>query len=783
VWHHRSVRCSYGLRLRIALCLFFLPPAIALSQATKQSKAKSDQVTARQGSGASSASRAPASDLEPLIRAQTNAVAGGDPVAIAAASRELNAQILVLLAQFRLAMGKRQEAIALYRESLDLEPSTRRRLEFASALLHSGDAAAAVTETDAIVAAEPDNAAAWMTRGSALRDAGRGPEAVQALTRALQLRPQPNVAFALGSTYLSLHDKAKAAAIFERVLEASGKSAIWYVAIGDAYRDAGYMDDAVANLKAALARDPRVLHGEFFLGLTYLQMNQWGPNSESFLHLRKAVLLSPHEYISNFYLGALESTDGSDLAASDRHLRAAAQADPTQPEVWLYLGMNANREKRIADAKMFLQKSIDLTGSDESRNNYQVRRAYFSLGRLLIAEGDRARGEALLARYKTAEQAAVAESGKSITQTEKPGTAESPLKSLVAATAPSAEPPGAQEEKTPEREVQIAAEEKLSKLLASSLNDLGTAEARQHEYTAALHSFQESEKWDPSNALVLRNLGVAAFRIKDSAEAVRALEAYRAKQVASGGTIDQNAQLMLALSQFSAGSFADAVNSFGAIAGLAMQDQRTAYSYAFALARIGHAQEANRIADDLAAQPLDADLLPLVCHIYIDTENYNGSQSCYRKALAQNANLPLAHYEIGESLIRLDRPAEAVPELRQELLVTPNDPNVLTALAFALLQISQKAEARSLLETAVKASPEHAQSQYELGKLLLEEGDVGNAIAHLERSEASDASKDYVHYQLATAYRKAARPEDAQRELRTYRKIKDSTRDANATPH
>jgi predicted Zn-dependent protease len=240
---------------------------------------------------------------------------------------------------------------------------------------------------------------------------------------------------------------------------------------------------------------------------------------------------------------------------------------------------------------------------------------------------------------------------------------------------------------------------------------------------------------------------------------------------------------MLALSQFSVGSFADAVNSFGSVAGLVMQDQRTAYSYAFALSRTGHAQEANRIADDLAAQPLDADLLPLVCHVYIDTENYNGSQSCYRKALAQDPNLPLAHYEIGESLIRLDRPAEAVPELRQELLVTPNDPNVLTALAFALVQTSQKTEARRLLEAAVKASPEHAQSQYELGKLLLEDGDVPDAITHLERSEAADASKDYVHYQLATAYRKAARLEDAQRELRAYRQIKDSNRNENATPH
>ena len=300
---------------------------------------------------------------------------GGSPAEIATASRNLDAQIYSLLAQFRLSEGKPQEAIALYEQSLDQNPSTERRLEFASALLRFGNSSAALKETDAVLAVEPENAAAWMTRGSALKSAGRNQEAVAALAHALKLRPEPSVAFALGSTYLSLHEKDKAADLFERLLKASGGAGIWYVAIGDAYRDAGYMEDALTNLKTAVARDPRVLHGEFFLGLTYLQMNQWGPNSDSFQHLRNAVALNPHEYVSNFYLGALESTDGSDFAASDRHLQAAAEADPSQPEVWLYLGMNANREKRTADAKTYLQKAIDLTGDDEARNNYQVRRA------------------------------------------------------------------------------------------------------------------------------------------------------------------------------------------------------------------------------------------------------------------------------------------------------------------------------------------------------------------------------------------------------------------------
>ena len=707
----------------------------------------------------------------------------GDAKGIASSARSLNALALGLLARLSLAEGKPAEAIEFYRRSLETLPSSERRLEFASALLRAGRTRDAITELNGLVSADPNNAIAWMTLGSALKEEGQNKEAVTALTRALELRPETRVAFALGSAYLALHDKAKAQQIFAGILANSGDSAIWNVAVGDAYRDADYLDEAVIQLKAALARDPRVLHGEFFLGLTYLQLNRWGPSSESFLHLRRAVAQHPREYISNFYLGALESTDGSDLASSDRHLHVAAEADATQPEVWLYLGINAVREKNNGSAETYLRKAIELTGADEGRNGYQIRRAYLALGRLLLLKGEQTEGQAMLTRYRAAEQRAVASSAPAGAAGNDPTGIFLNLHSTAAAAeAETTVTPDASRLDAGHLAALKGVEARLRTLLGSSYNDLGTAEARQQEYAAALKDFEQSERWDPSNGLVLRNLGIAAFRVGDSAEAARALSLYAKGSKASGQPVDAHSELMLALSQFSVGDFAGAVKSFGSVEGAALSDPRTAYSYAFALARTGHAQESNQIADKLAGEPLPADVLPLVCHIYMDNENYEGSQSCYRKALAAQPDLPLAHYEIGESLIRLDRPADAIPELRQELQRSPDNANVAAALAFALLQTSQKKEARALLEQTLQRSPEHGEAQYEYGKLLLDEGDFAGAIPHLEASEVANSAKDYVHYQLATAYRKAGRAADAEREFKAYREIKDRNR-SNATPH
>ena len=328
-----------------------------------------------------------------------------------------------------------------------------------------------------------------------------------------------------------------------------------------------------------------------------------------------------------------------------------------------------------------------------------------------------------------------------------------------------------------QRNVASLEEEQLRKLLAQSYNDLGTAEARQGNYANAKIHFEEATLWDTPSAALLRNLGSAAFRVGDFPTAVRVFGPYLQPAAPAPAVIDPRSQLMYAFSLFSTGDFSAAAHAFQPVAADAMHDPRSAYSWAFSLAHSGDPKQANSIATELSSQTLPPDVLSLVCHIFMDTESYQQSAECYRQVTAADPSLRLAHYQIAESLIRMDRPADAIPELRKEIALNPDDPNVQYSLAFALLQTSDKEGAFRLLRTITAAHPEMAQPQYQFGKLLLESGNLAEAVTHLELAEQADASQDYIHYQLQAAYRKIGRTADADREARLYREIKARRRD------
>ena len=744
-----------------------------------------------------------AQQLIDLLTSQRTALASGNPVLVTTSSRPLAAYLLREMSKLRLLQGKPAAAVDLDREALHLEDSPDARLELASALLRSGHQKEAEAEAATVTHDNPRNALAWAVQGSAAMSAGDAKAAVDAFTHSLEIQSDVNVAYALGTAFLMLHEKEKADRIFQQIILASGNAAIWHVAAGDAYRGALYLKDAVEEFKKAIAIDPRVGHAEFFLGFTYLQMNEWGPSSQSLTHLRAAVRLAPKEYLDNFYLGATESTEGSDLASSDRHLHVAVVADPNSPEAWLYLGLNAVREKNTEAAKTYLRKAVELTGTDVARNNYQIRRVYAVLGRILVSDGNHVEGDALLEKYKQTEQAAIGNSANSIARAADANDAQSVLGSVAAkasfpgmrvdlptAASHAAGPDSstsaqAPPQYAPEELRQISArEQQIAGLLADTFNDLGTAEARQTQYAQALADFQEAERWHPPTPALLRNLGVAAFRVEQFSESARALTLYldSENKDAANSPHDDHAQMMLAMSLFSLGKFAEADKAFTPVSALALQDSREAYSWAYSLAHTGQQQKANQIADTLVKQDLPSDALSLVCHLYMDTENYEQSVACFRKAYQADPSLKLAHYQVAESLIRLDRPAEAVPELRQEVALSPNNPDVKYSLAFALLQSSQKSEALAILQKLTETDPSQAQAQYQLGKVLLEDGDADGAVKHLELAEKIDPAPDYIHYQLQAAYRKAGRIPDADRELAIYRDLKSHNRDT-ASPH
>lgn len=319
-------------------------------------------------------------------------------------------------------------------------------------------------------------------------------------------------------------------------------------------------------------------------------------------------------------------------------------------------------------------------------------------------------------------------------------------------------------------------QQQLREVLSNGFNDWGTAEARQKEYQPALAHFQQAEKWDAAIPGLMRNLGAAAFLLQNYPESARALST-----VVAQDENDQRSRLMLAMSLFSMEKFADAAKNFSAIPDAAMQDTRSAYAWAFSLSRAGQDQQANPIIDNLAARDLTPDVRMLVCQLYNTTENYEHAVPCFKKLAGENPAMPHAHFEAGAALVHFDRPADAIPELRAELKLNPQDVEAQYYLAFALLETSQKDEAMSLLRTVITEKPDHAQAQYQMGKVLLEDGKVDDAIPHLEIAAKLDPSSDYIHYQLQAAYRRAGRTADANHELEIYKQIKASHRSTGSS--
>ncbi|PYX95904.1 MAG: hypothetical protein DMG71_07740 [Acidobacteria bacterium] len=85
-----------------------------------------------------------------------------------------------------------------------------------------------------------------------------------------------------------------------------------------------------------------------------------------------------------------------------------------------------------------------------------------------------------------------------------------------------------------------------------------------------------------------------------------------------------------------------------------------------------------------------------------------------------------------------------------------------------------------LLREVIRQDPKHGDAYYQLGKLQLEQGNTQEAISNLEVGTRLSPDRDYIHYQLALAYRRESRAEDAEREMKAYQALKNRQRGRDA---
>ena len=729
----------------------------------------------------------PYEELQRRIQAQRDAIQSGDPQAVEITSKALVAFALRGIAQIRSLEAAWPQAVELYRQSVALEDDRATRLALASACVGADKYDDGLAEVNQVLAVDPKSAQAWLVKGKLLmaKEDYRG--AADAVTRSLGLHRDANARLLLARAYLNLKDKPKADAVFQEMIHDYGDRAIWHFVFGGAYSETAYQAEAISEFRKALALDPNLPHVHYFIGMTLLESNNNESSPEIMREFEEEVRQFPDDFFGNYTLGGLESR-GGELEQSNKYLLAAAKADPNNPDPYLYLGLNAYKQRDDAAAESYLRKAILLTGDDVSRNGYHIRRGYIALARILASQGKKEEAQVYFDKAKTLSDQARHSSAEAIAADANsldagPGVMSS--KSAPKPQVPSTEPATidftadiglVQRGNTRLTPAQLEEAEKrvrsLRAMLGTSYNDWGTSEAKRGQYGLALSHFQDAEKWDESTPGLMRNIGLAALKSGNNEEAVRAFRAAVDKD-----PNDTSARAMLAISLFSAHQFAEAAKAFGTIGDAVYRDPRMTYAWAFSLARINDPQKTVEVLNKLTSQPLPKEMWMTAGDVYTQVDDYEDALRCFRKAIELDPNMDRAHHFAGVALIRLGRPSEAIPELEAELKLSPNDPDTQYNLAYALLETSQKDQAMAILEALIAAHPDHAQAQYQLGKELLNSGDKNEAVQHLEAAARLEPNVDYIAYQLQAAYRKAGRTSDADKELQVYREIKAQQRE------
>jgi tetratricopeptide (TPR) repeat protein len=737
--------------------------------------AQDSHAAARAGQGASD-------ELRARAEAAQAARNGADPEDIAHANRLLLATALRESADLKILDGQAAAALDLYGQSAALEPSSRTYLAMAYAAMRSGDLNQAVDWARKAHEIEPNNAHVDRVLAAALDQKGDFAAAVEPFSRVARAEPTVDNLYPLAVCLLQTKkpaDKQRAAEVFAQMKRIAGDSGSLHVLIGRAYRDGDDMPTAVREFRTALALDPRTPHAHYFLGLAQLFMNDWKPTPAIEQEFRAETALYPNDYISNYMLGIALSEDRS-YDESDRYLETASRLSPALPDAFLYMGLNAFAQGKMDRAEAMLRKAVENTGSDEARTNYQIRRAYVDLARILAQSGREDESKTFAQKARSLENKVMKQTQLEVSQmmTSNGKAGGAAVVPLTREQAEHSAPPTANDDAfaaphpTPEQlDLARQREAALTPVIAQAFNDLGTSLAVRKNYAEALESYRQAEKWDPNLPGLDTNLGTCAFKVNDFVTAARTLA-----PGVDQGEASPALRAMLGISYFSTDHYAEAARTFAPMGREGMTDGETGYAWAASLAHLGDMKEATQVLSAYEEQPRNDEEMLLVGQLWTEIGDFTRAIASLEKALNQNPTLRKAHFYEGLAYLRWEHWPAAAGQFQAELALAPGDLDAEYHLGFVDLEQSKTDEALALFLKVVAADGDYVNAQYQSGKIYADRSQWQDAAAHLEVAARLSPDKDYIHYQLQSVYRQLGKTADADRELAIYKDLKKQAR-------
>ncbi|MBZ5656258.1 MAG: tetratricopeptide repeat protein [Acidobacteriia bacterium] len=482
------------------------------------------------------------------------------------------AEALRRLADRRAHAGDSSRASELFEQALPLTPhDSSLRLDYAEARRAAGDLVNAQSAAETVLQSGPRNARAHFVLGRILLQRKENQRASEQLETAVAQEPTFEHGYVLAIAYLNLKALDRAATVFGEMLAGFGDTAAIHMEFGRAFAEAGYPEQGIQEFKKVIVKDDKFPGAHYSLGAAYLVGLADAAFPDAAEEFRKELERHPDDFLSLYQLGYI-AVSQHQLKEAESFLGRAASLDPGNPDVHLSLGQAYAEADRRTEAEASLRKSIELT-KDVSHNHYQVQRAHYLLGRLLLQAG---REEEAKHELKIADQLLKQSVASNQGQPESRPSTDAGANVSVQAHA-------SQEPMDLETVKQVEAYEKqVAPAIADSYNNLGAIMANRDELSQALTFFQQAASWNPSLEGIDYNWGRAAFAANQYEQAIAPLA--RQLQAHPDDTMIRSA---LGASLFHVQRYREAVETLKPLESQISSDSRLDYIYSVSLVRSG----------------------------------------------------------------------------------------------------------------------------------------------------------------------------------------------------
>jgi tetratricopeptide (TPR) repeat protein len=622
--------------------------------------------------------------------------------------------------------------------------------------------------------------------------AEKAPPTISQIEAAIQRDPgNPKLHVTLGLAYWDRNDYPHALEAFQRAVKVGPNSAEAHNWLGVALMGKTDLPGAVVEFKKAVALDPKYARGYTNLGSALAKSGDLDAAVDAF---KKALALAPDNLAAHMNLGVALREKG-DAEGALVHLRRVAEADPHNADVQYELGQTLRQTGDLAGAIAAFEKALQI--------NPELREGYYGLGLALKQQSAAKRepapptGSPADNLYKSGQEA----------------VARGDLK---------------------------AAADQLDKALALDANDaeahnlLGYVLGQQGDMASALVHLERSIALRPEWAEAHYNLGVALWysgskerAISELRESVRldtaagASHAFLGTALRDTGDLDgarlslqraiallppfpatyidlgivflRTGDLNKAIGQFEAGlniqnpsppepdwdsaisalreaiakkpDQADAHNMLGLLLGRKGADKSEV---------IAEFREAVRLRPDFAQAYNNLGL------VLTQTDDDEAAVAAFHDAIRIRPDYADAHANLGAALIPTDG-EQAIRELEKAVALEPSVKTQFNlATAYGASPKYGAVKEIELLRKVIAASPTFARAHLALGKALLQDGKVPEAITELQEAARLDPQSGEAHYQLGLALSRAGRKDEAATELKQGRELSSADdRDQN----